>query len=110
MRAVGDEVNIPDNNFLQAKTMPTMNLEKILGLFGNVASRNNFLTLCKAYFHERVREEAAETAGEPLASSRRAEFHNETMEIVQKLFLRSSERMPSRKDVGIMIMEHFREN
>ena len=86
-----------------------MNLNNILSLFGNEEARENFLGLCKEYYAERVRQEAAESAGIPVPDSRRAEIHTEIMKIVQKLYLQRKDPMPSRKEIGLMIMEHFRQ-
>ena len=83
-------------------------LENILVLFGNETARCNFERLCREYYGERVRMEAAEAAGESIPNSRRGVIHDEIMAIVQKLFLRSIEVMPSRKEIGKMIMMHFR--
>lgn len=77
-------------------------------MFSSVSARERFTVLCHGYYTERVRQEAAEQAGVPLPHSHRAEIHNQIMEIVQKLFLRSQDRMPKRKEVGNMIMDHFR--
>ena len=88
--------------------MSKQTLENILELFGNETSRQNFNRLCREYYGERARMEAAESAGEPLKNSRRAVIHDEIMSIVQKLYLRSKEIMPSRKEVGLLIMDHFR--
>ena len=85
-----------------------MNLENLLVLFGNEEARQTFLRLCKQYYAERVRQEAAESAGIPVPDSRRAEIHTEIMKIVQKLYLQRKDTMPSRKQIGLMIMEHFR--
>ena len=86
-----------------------MNLENLLVLFGTQPARQTFLGLCKQYYAERVRQEAAKSAGIPVPDSRRAEIHTEIMEIVQKLYLQRKEPMPSRKEVGLMIMKHFRQ-
>lgn len=86
-----------------------MNLENLLVLFGNEEARQTFLGLCKEYYSERVRQEAAETAGIPVPDSRRAEIHTEIMKIVQKLYLQRKDTMPSRKEIGLMIMEHLRQ-
>ena len=83
-------------------------LKDILDLFGTESARQNFLGLCKQYYAERVRQEAAESAGIPVPDSRRAEIHTEIMKIVQKLYLQRKEPMPSRREVGVTIMEHFR--
>lgn len=85
-----------------------MDLKDILVLFGNENAKLKFLELCKEYYAERVRQEAGESAGIAVTNSRRAEVHTEIMEIVQKLFLSRKDPMPSRKEVGIMIMNHFR--
>ena len=85
------------------------NLKFILDLFGTEPARQNFLGLCKQYYAERVRQEVAESAGIPVPDSRRAEIHTEIMEIVQKLYLQRKEPMPSRKEVGLMIMEYIRQ-
>ena len=83
-------------------------LKGILNLFGTEPARQHFLQLCKQYYSERVRQEAAESAGIPVPDSRRAEIHTEIMKIVQKLYLQRKDTMPSRKQIGLMIMEHFR--
>lgn len=85
-----------------------MKLDNVLDLFGTEVAKQNFLTLCKEYYGERVNQEAAESAGLPVPNSRRAEIHTEIMRIVQKLFLQKKDPMPSRKEVGLMIMEYFR--
>lgn len=88
--------------------MHKKSLASLLCLFGTERAKENFLRLCREYYGERVRQEAAEHAGQPVTGSRRAEIHNQIMEVVQKLYLRSNDPMPSRKDVGVMIMEYFR--
>ncbi len=85
-----------------------MDLQDIITLFGNETARLKFLELCKEYYAERVKQEAGESAGIPVRSSRRAEIHTQIMVIVQKLFLSRKDPMPSRKEVGVMIMEYFR--
>ena len=77
-------------------------------MFGSEAARQDFINLCKEYYGERVRQESGKSAGVAITSSRRAEVHTEIMKIVQKLFLSRKEPMPSRKEVGLMIMEYFR--
>lgn len=77
-------------------------------MFGTEEARQKFLHLCSEYYGERIRMEAAEQIGEPVLISKRAILHNQIMQIVQKLFLRSQNPMPSRREVGDMIMEHFR--
>ena len=84
-----------------------MRLDDILRMFGAEKARQNFLHLCNEYYGERIRMEAAEQIGEPVLNSKRAIFHNQIMQIVQKLFLRSQNNMPSRQEVGNMIMEYF---
>lgn len=86
-----------------------MTLEDTLRLFGSEPAKQNFLNLCKEYYSERVRQEAGETVGIPVPDSRRAEVHTEIMKIVQKLYLQRKDSMPSRRDVGLMIMEYFRQ-
>ena len=86
-----------------------MTLDDLLGRFGTDKARQNFLELCCAYFGERSSQEAAETAGTQVPATRRAEIHTEIMTVVQKLYLRENGRMPSRPEVGGLIMEHFRE-
>ena len=85
-----------------------MTLNEVLDLFGTESARDNFRRLCGQYYSERARGEAIEAAGETLSNSRRREIHDAIMRIVQKLFLHSSEVMPSRKEVGNMIMQFFR--
>jgi hypothetical protein len=85
-----------------------MALDELLEQFGSEKSRAQFLTLCRQYYVERSRHEALEQAGLPFEGSRRAEIHNAIMEIVQKLSVHSGKRMPSRTEVGKMIMEWFR--
>ena len=85
-----------------------MNLENILSMFGTEEARDRFFGLCREYYGERVRQEAAEDAGLAVPDSKRAEVHTEIMKIIQKLFLKKKDPMPSRKEVGRMIMEHFR--
>jgi len=51
-----------------------MNLETILALFGTEPAKQNFLRLCKEYYAEHVRQEAAESAGIPVPDSRLTEF------------------------------------
>ena len=85
-----------------------MTLSDILSMFGSEPARQEFHDLCSRYYGERVRQEAFETTGEPLWKSRRAEVHNQIKQTIQKLFLRSKDRTPSRKEVGDMIMDHFR--
>lgn len=85
-----------------------MDLKDILALFGNETARLRFHELCKEYFAERVKQETAESAGIAVPDSRRAEVHTEIMKIVQKLFLSMKDPMPSRKEVGLMIMDYFR--
>lgn len=89
--------------------MQQYTLEYLLSLFSTEATKNNFLLLCKEYYGERLRQEAMNTAGGIAYNSKRAEIHNQIMEIVQKLFLRTQDIMPSRKEVGVMIMEYLSE-
>ncbi|GEM_PF-3463694 len=89
--------------------MSIHSFEIILQRFGSETARSRFKALCREYYGERARMEAAEVAGESLTNSRRSVIHNEIMTIVQKLYLRSKEIMPSRKEVGILIMDHFRQ-
>lgn len=85
-----------------------MNLTDILSMFGTETARQKFIELCSQYYGERVRQETTKTINERSWNSRRAEAHNQIMQIVQKLFLRSKSPMPSRKELGEMIMEYFR--
>lgn len=85
-----------------------MSLENMLRLFGNKEAQDNFLVLCREYYGERVRQEVADAVGLPVANSHRAQVHTEIMKIVQKLFLQNKDPMPSRKEVGLMIMDYFR--
>jgi len=85
-----------------------VDLKDILALFVNENAKLAFLNLCKEYYAERVRQEAAESAGIPVTNSRRAEVHTQIMGIVQKLYLSRKDPMPSRKEVGMMIMDYFR--
>lgn len=84
------------------------NFNNLLNLFGAESSRNSFIELCKSYYYERARQEALDEAGQAAFNSKSAEIHNQIMEIVQKLHIPISMIMPSRKEVGKMIMEHFR--
>lgn len=84
------------------------NFNNLLNLFGTETAKNNFIELCKSYYYERVRQEALDEAGQTAFNSKRAEIHNQIMEIIHKLFIPTSMIMPSRKEVGNMIMEHFR--
>ena len=85
-----------------------MDLKDVLALFGNENAKLKFLSLCKEYYGERVRQESGESAGVAVTNSRRAEVHTEIMKFVQKLFLSTKDPMPSRKEVGMMIMDYFR--
>lgn len=85
-----------------------MPLDDLLQQFGTDKARDRFLDLCRQYYAERSHHEALEQAGLPFEGSRRAQIHNAIMEIVQKLSIHSGRHMPSRKEVGEMIMEGFR--
>lgn len=84
------------------------NFNYLQNLFGTEFARNSFIELCKSYYYERARQEALDEAGQAAFNSKRAEIHNQIMEIVQKLYIPTNMVMPSRKEVGKMIMEHFR--
>lgn len=84
------------------------NFNNLLNLFGTEPAKNNFTELFKSYYYERARQEAMDEAGQASFNSKRAEIHNQIMEIVQKLYIPTNMVMPSRKEVGKMIMEHFR--
>ena len=77
-------------------------------MFGSETAKQNFIKLCSEYYGERVKQEAAESAGIAVPNSWRADVHTEIMKIVQKLFLSWKDTMPSRKEVGQMRMEYFR--
>lgn len=85
-----------------------MKLEDILKMFGSEDAREIFLALCSDYYGERVRQTTAEQANLHVQNSRRAELHNRIMDIIQKLYTRGSSIPPTRKDVGDMIMDYFR--
>jgi hypothetical protein len=86
-----------------------VNLEHLMRMFGSDTAREQFMKLCRAYFGERSRQEAADAAGTAVPATRRSEIHSDIMTVVQKLYLREEQRMPSRQDVGRMIMDYFRE-
>ena len=86
-----------------------MSFHIILNMFGTDEARNRFLNLCREYYGERVRQEAAEQSQIPVTNSRRAELHNEIMKIIQKLYTRTESIPPTRKEVGNIIVEYFRE-
>lgn len=85
-----------------------MTLDDVLTLFGTPEAKERFLQLCRLYYGERVRQEVGNETGHPAMNSRRAQLHTEIMRIIQKLYLRRQEPMPSRKDVGKMIMQYVR--
>lgn len=82
-------------------------LASILCLFETEQAKEDFLQLCRDYYGERVKQESAEQAKLPVQNSRRAEIHNQIMEIVQKLSLYSEIPMPSPSQVESIIMNYF---
>lgn len=57
-------------------------LASILCLFETEQAKEDFLQLCRDYYGERVKQESAEQAKLPVQNSRRAEIHNQIIEIV----------------------------
>jgi len=82
-------------------------LASILCLFETEQAKEDFLQLCRDYYGERVKQESGEQAKLSVQNSRRAEIHNQIMEIVEKLSLYSEIPMPSPSQVESMIMNYF---
>jgi hypothetical protein len=85
-----------------------MTMEILFNSFWTSDARERFIRLWKQYYSERVRHEALEQAGMPFEVSRRAEIHDEIVQIIQKISLHKSIPMIARDEEGKMILAYSR--
>ena len=76
--------------------------EILLGLFGSEKARQNFISLCKEYHKERIRQIILQDEGEnykpkntiTYSPPKRADLHNKIMEIIGKLAIQLKNTTP----------------